>query len=114
MKPYYDHAGTTIYHGDCRGVLATLDLSAVDVVLTDPPWGIQGGRGSNNIRRGKGQYLLTQWEDTPEYVEAVCASVVHQLVESVGRVIVTPGLRSMWLYPRPDDVGCFFTPCSRG
>jgi hypothetical protein len=36
MKPYYDHAGITIYHGDCREVLP--GLGKVDLVLTDPPW----------------------------------------------------------------------------
>ena len=38
MKPYYDHAGITIYCGDCRDVLPGLD--PVDLVLTDPPYGI--------------------------------------------------------------------------
>ena len=36
MKPYYEHAGITIYHGDCRDVLPA--LSPCDVVLTDPPY----------------------------------------------------------------------------
>ena len=38
MKPYYDHAGIAIYHGDCRDLLA--ELAAVDAVITDPPYGI--------------------------------------------------------------------------
>ena len=38
MKPYYEHAGITIYHGDCREILPT--LAPVDLVLTDPPYGI--------------------------------------------------------------------------
>ena len=36
MKPYYEAAGITIYHGDCREVLPGLDK--VDLVLTDPPY----------------------------------------------------------------------------
>lgn len=36
MKPYYEHAGITIYHGDCLDVLPTLD--AVDHIITDPPY----------------------------------------------------------------------------
>jgi len=36
MKPYYDHDGITIYHGDCREILPTLE--PVDLVLTDPPY----------------------------------------------------------------------------
>ena len=38
MKPYYEHGGITIYNCDCREVLPT--LRAVDLVLTDPPYGI--------------------------------------------------------------------------
>jgi 16S rRNA G966 N2-methylase RsmD len=37
-KPYYDHAGITIYHADCREILP--HLPKVDLVLTDPPYGI--------------------------------------------------------------------------
>ena len=44
MKPYYEHAGITIYHGDCREILP--GLGPVDLVLTDPPYGIgdKGGK----------------------------------------------------------------------
>lgn len=38
MRPYYDHDGITIYHADCREVLP--NLPKVDLVLTDPPYGI--------------------------------------------------------------------------
>jgi site-specific DNA-methyltransferase (adenine-specific) len=37
-KPYYEHAGITIYHADCRDILP--HLPKVDLVLTDPPYGI--------------------------------------------------------------------------
>lgn len=38
MKCYYEEKGITIYHGDCREILPS--LSKVDLVLTDPPYGI--------------------------------------------------------------------------
>ena len=45
MKPYYQDKWVTIYHGDCREILPTLE--PVDLVLTDPPYGLntkmQGG-----------------------------------------------------------------------
>lgn len=38
MKPYYDHNGITIYHGDCLEVLPMLS-EPVDAVIADPPYG---------------------------------------------------------------------------
>jgi site-specific DNA-methyltransferase (adenine-specific) len=37
MKPYYEHAGITIYHGDCREIMPLQD--EVGLLLTDPPYG---------------------------------------------------------------------------
>lgn len=39
MKPYYSHAGITIYHGDCRDVAQDI---VVDCLVTDPPYGLGG------------------------------------------------------------------------
>jgi site-specific DNA-methyltransferase (adenine-specific) len=36
VTPYYEAAGITIYHGDCREVLCGMDT--VDHVITDPPY----------------------------------------------------------------------------
>lgn len=52
MKPYYEHAGITIYHGDCREVLP--QLGKFDVLLTDPPYGILAEGGSAATRRSGG------------------------------------------------------------
>lgn len=38
MTPYYEHAGITIYCGDCRDVLSL--LGDCDLLLTDPPYGL--------------------------------------------------------------------------
>jgi DNA modification methylase len=39
MKPYYEHDGITIYHGDCRDLFPAWDLAGAFMV-TDPPYGI--------------------------------------------------------------------------
>lgn len=41
--PYYEEPGITIYYGDCREILP--HLPKVDLVLTDPPYGIQMAAG---------------------------------------------------------------------
>ena len=40
MKPYYQDKWVTIYHGDCREILPQLPDKSIDLVLTDPPYGI--------------------------------------------------------------------------
>ena len=39
MKPYYEHAGIKIFHGDCLEIMPTLPASSVDLVLCDLPYG---------------------------------------------------------------------------
>ena len=51
MKPYYEHAGITIYHGDCRDVLPEIPAGSVDLVLTDPPYGHNNNNNGDLIHR---------------------------------------------------------------
>lgn len=55
MKPYYADEQVTLYHGDCRDVLAELPDASVDSVVTDPPYGLEFmGRewdGADGFRR---------------------------------------------------------------
>jgi site-specific DNA-methyltransferase (adenine-specific) len=78
MKPYYEHAGITIYHGDCREILSQLPVGRcetcacdigdeqvlaihlasahnvsplADLLLTDPPYGVLADTGSAATRR---------------------------------------------------------------
>jgi site-specific DNA-methyltransferase (adenine-specific) len=66
MRPFYDHGGITIYHGDCREVLPSL---TGDALVTDPPYGIGWGRAT--------------WKDDPEaYPE-----LIRWLVAEASRAI---------------------------
>jgi site-specific DNA-methyltransferase (adenine-specific) len=39
MKPYYQHNGITIYHGDCLEVMPLLEPASFDAIICDPPYG---------------------------------------------------------------------------
>ncbi len=78
MVPYYDHAGITIYHGDCREILPT--LPKCDLLLTDPPYG--AGYASNPIV-GKGKSRSNHedqtWDDEPiafDFIESAHEAIV--------------------------------------
>lgn len=38
MKPYYADEAVTLYHGDCRDVIASLPSNSLDACVTDPPY----------------------------------------------------------------------------
>lgn len=68
-KPYYERPGITIYHADCLDVRA--QLSEIDTVLTDPPWGINyeshhnSGRGDCAMVRKNGNFAPIAGDELP-------------------------------------------------
>lgn len=54
MKPYYQKDGQTIYLGDCREILPSLESDSIDLVLTDPPYpSLKGGTKISRDGLGK-------------------------------------------------------------
>lgn len=55
MTLYFERDGITIYHGDCRDILSTLESASVDLVVTSPPYNmglVPGGNGRGMYRPG--------------------------------------------------------------
>jgi DNA modification methylase len=100
----------TLYQGDCRDILPT--LGKVDAVVTDPPYGINGGKG-RNAARGKGVYS-DAFDDTPEYIMSAIVPAFKMALTISTRAAVTTGNINMWNYPRPTDIGTFYVPFSIG
>lgn len=64
IKPYYQDDSCTIYHADCRDILP--HLPKVDLVLTDPPYGIGEAKNDNKSRSCLCQskdYGIAQWDN---------------------------------------------------
>jgi len=85
IQPYYHdkEAGIIIYHGDCRDILP--HLGPVDLVLTDPPYGI----GSRLVTGGKGhsfdRLILSgadKWDVKPDagLLRSLLAMSAHQCI----------------------------------
>jgi DNA modification methylase len=109
MKPYYEHAGITIYHGDCRAwVDSAPECFRVDVVVTDPPYGVEfGGKNTKHTTRRNNGYLGGDDGD-------VGPAVVGRLILAATRAAVFPGCRGMFKYPEPEDIGCVYCPSGAG
>lgn len=56
MKPYYDEEGITLYCADAKDILHELGTDVADLVLTDPPYGLnekmQGGTWGKKYSSG--------------------------------------------------------------
>jgi hypothetical protein len=99
MTPYYDDEGITIYHGDCREVLPMLD--PVDLVLTDPPYGI-------------GLEYGDAFDDSEDYLARVIADAIPQCVELAPATLLTCGASNIHKYPPPTWVLAWFIPAGSG
>lgn len=51
MRPYYEDNSVTIYHGKYLELLPAVDLSAVELLCADPPYGINYRSNHNSYRR---------------------------------------------------------------
>lgn len=80
-------------------------------MVTDPPYGVEGGHGGQLRDYRKADYNGL-WDDNPEYVKSVCVPAVQECRRIALSVALTPGTRCCFLYPPPDDMGCFWSPAS--
>ncbi len=71
MKAFYEQDGITIYHGSALTVLDEWDglrTQSFDLLLTDPPYGIQEANGRNKSRgllATSRDYGVSNWDDRP-------------------------------------------------
>ncbi len=102
MTPYYGpHAGITIYHGDCRDVIEEwegLRTHSFDLLLTDPPYGINADRDRNTPDDGWVDYGSSGWDSKPCDPETLgrVLAVCRKAVVWGGNYFALPQ-RSGWL-----------------
>jgi site-specific DNA-methyltransferase (adenine-specific) len=94
--PYYDADGITIYHGDCRDVLPSLDFEGI---VTDPPYGVGLNYGATFTDSGGADY------------DALIAWMSWHLRQARWGFI-TPGIANLWRWPPADWVLGWFKPGS--
>lgn len=89
-QPYFEKDGVTIYHGDCRKILP---LVSADVMVTDPPFGINHASGWDGPFKGKAiandettevrDDVLKIWGDKPALVFGVWRFPVYHAKQAL-------------------------------
>jgi site-specific DNA-methyltransferase (adenine-specific) len=114
-KPYYAHAGITIYHGDCREILPYV---SADVLVTDPPYGVNLGNHSTATETRSGFLVkagYASYSDTSENFTAIVVPAVALALERTGgRGLVFSAHTGLRLLPAYDALGGVFLPAGCG
>jgi DNA modification methylase len=100
----------TLYLGDCMEILS--ELGEMDVLVTDPPFGVMLGEIKNGQNRNKNRSPYIGFSDTPEYVRDRVIPAIKIALSKTKRGLITPGTRNCFLYPPPDEMGVWFNPAS--
>jgi site-specific DNA-methyltransferase (adenine-specific) len=104
MKPYYEEAGITIYHGDSREIIPSVDAA---VLITDPPYNVDfGGKNTKHTARSDEGYVSGD--------SSIGVEVVTMALPVVKRAGIFPGTRMLFQYPEPYDIGCVYCPSGAG
>jgi len=88
MKYQLDKILNTVINDDCLNVLKDLPDKCVDLVLTDPPYGVN--------------FEYDTYNDTPESLKELVDRFMPELLRVGKRVLITCGNGNQHLYPKPD------------
>lgn len=113
IEPYYSEDGITIYNADCREVLSQLER--MDLVLTDPPYGLELG-AANNQDSDSTHLHKAAYESYSDTYEDFVAGIVPRLnaaIDAVGRAIVFTGPH-IHEQRKPIAIGGIYHPSATG
>lgn len=114
MTPYFTDGTVTIYHGDCREILPTLEY---DCVVTDPPYGVDLGSHAGATEKRAG-YLIKQgydsYDDTLENLRSVVVPAIALALTRAKRGAVWCAGSRIREFPEASCVGGVFMPSGVG
>jgi site-specific DNA-methyltransferase (adenine-specific) len=95
VTPYYQDDAVTIYHGDSREILPSLDAESIDLILTDPPYNVSERNGRDHTTVGtlkrKDGTARKVWRDFGEWDRGWSAQPLidetHRLLRDGGSLI---------------------------
>lgn len=113
--PDYEEKNIQLYLGDCLELMKEIPNKSVDLVLTDPPYGVNLGNhiGANETRSG----LLIKsggYDDSVENFDRVVVPAIKQALSMSIRGMVFCVPPSMWKLPAPNAIGGIFVSAAVG
>lgn len=108
----------TLYLGDCREILPTIE--PVDAVVTDPPYGVGLTQKTNDFRDskyfddGESVRASTIYQDDELHVGALIENIMPVILAKAARAALFTGGRLLHKYPPSDSVGGCFVPNGAG
>lgn len=100
MVPYYEENGIVIYNADCREVLPT--LAPVDLILTDPPFGIGFAAQPTKWQRRAGQKPELWDNEAPVETVLSLLQMAEKIVIWGGNYFPLPVSRGWLSWFKPD------------
>lgn len=108
----------TLYLGDCLAVLPTLEK--VEAVVTDPPYGVRltqktsDYRHSSQFDHGASLRASRLYDDDPAQIAQLVRTFMPHILRVATRALIFCGASRLHDYPKPNGIGCVYTPSGAG
>ena len=89
-----------VHQADCLEFMKQMPDKCVDLVLTDPPYGV----GWN----------YDTYDDTPENLKKMIDKVMPEILRVSKRVLITTGHTNLFIYPKPKWILAWFIKSGAG
>ena len=99
----------TLYLGDCAEVLPL--LGEIDAVVTDPPYGVGLKK---RVRKHTSKSASVLYKDDREFIQNEIIPRIRVAIEKAPCTILICGIRCLFDYPEPTDLGCVFHSAGAG
>lgn len=78
MRPYYERTdlGITLYHADCLDIAPSLPKGEIDLLLTDPPYGVQW---RSNRPTQRDMFPVMQGDSDTDGIYAALAAIIPSI-----------------------------------
>ena len=106
--PYFQDESCTIYHGDCRELLPLIEVSSVDLLFTDPPYGIDWKRGLHKAAGSRKHDGIQNDKDTSARDEVLAMFPGLRAVVFGSFYAPYPtNTKQVLVWKKPDDSGLY-------